>query len=669
MPEEVQHGNTASSRSAAGKKILLEILSVSFLLILYAIIVSFSTFQKSAVFDEPFHITGGYNYLKNGDLKMCSEGGYLTEALLALPLMPEKINFPYKGKSFFSDADEWESTRDFLFRSGNDADSMILASRCVVLFATAMLALIVYLVSRGIFGIPGGIISLILLVSCPDFLAHGGLATTDMTSTLAFIITIWSLWRLVNKITPASLAFASICLGLLFIAKHSALMIVPFYLTIILIRLFSGKPLIVKGFGKILELKTQKSQIIALAGTSAVNVIIIIFMIWGACGFRYSMLKDDLGKDREVLNQTIDSFLNQGGALGKVVSIAKETRILPEAYVYGYAFFIKFGKSRYAFLDGEYNPSGWWYFFPFTFLYKTSIPFILLLVISIFILAKGRGSLNNPLASLNSDKIYQLVPFAVFTVIYILFAMTSRTNIGHRHLLPVYPSLFIIAGSLSIMLMHGRKIAKFAIIFLLTWAIAEAAFAFPNYISYFNQFAGGQKNAYKHLVDSSLDWGQELKSLKEWLGGNNKENKNVYLSFFGNADVSYYGLDVKILPSYRKQKSDEAFELQDGIYCFSATMFQLVYLAESCYYDTGFDLSDADDNYFSMLSKEIKDLPLPCNIASLTEEQRKKYRIYEYIRLMKVRAHLHNRTPDEIIGGSILVFRLNKEDIEKVMLD
>jgi len=31
--------------------------------------------------------------------------------------------------------------------------------------------------------------------------------------------------------------------------------------------------------------------------------------------------------------------------------------------------------------------------------------------------------------------------------------------------------------------------------------------AAPGLSSYFNQVTGGPKNGYKHLVDSSLDWG------------------------------------------------------------------------------------------------------------------------------------------------------------------
>lgn len=669
MFEAVELGNTTSTIAPDGRRFLLEIMSVASLLILYAVIVSNSTFQKTAVFDEPFHITGGYNYLKNGDLKMCSEGGFFTEALLALPLLKEKLNFPYKGGNFFSEADEWETGRDFIFRSGNDADSLILSSRCVVLTISILLGIAVYLISRGAFGHTGGMISLFLYVFSPEILAHGGFATTDMISTFLFIAAAWSVWRLLNKISPSNLFMSSAMLSILFVAKHSAIIIIPFYLILIAIRIFMDRPVEAVFNNRTYVLKSQKSQILAFLAAGAINALAIFFIIWAACGFKYSMLKDDTGTDRAALNQTTESFLQQGGAFGKAISIARDCRILPEAYLYGYAFFLKFGQKRYAFLDGEFSTEGWWYFFIVSFFYKTPLPVLLLAGICIFCLVNRNRSLNDPLCIFRNEKMHALIPFIVFIILYMLFVIVNRSNIGNRHLLPVYPALFILCGYLSTIILEGRKTARWGIFLLLVCTGLTALYAFPNYLSYFNVIAGGQQNGYKHLVDSSCDWGQDLKELKSWLGKNNPGKKEVYFSCFSNSDNGYYGLKIKALPSYRKQKGDDIFELGEGIYCISATMFQFLYISEACFNETGFDTANADDNYFSSLSKEIKALPDSGKISELTAEQRNKYRIYEYLRFIKLCLYLHNREPDANIGGSILVFRLENEDIEKALRD
>jgi hypothetical protein len=155
--------------------------------------------------------------------------------------------------------------------------------------------------------------------------------------------------------------------------------------------------------------------------------------------------------------------------------------------------------------------------------------------------------------------------------------------------------------------------------------------------------------------------------LKSWLEKNNPKGENVYFSYFGNTDVEYYGLKARMLPSYRSQKSDEVFELKEGIYCISATTFQFLYLSESCYGETGFDIADADDSYFKKLSEEIKSFPNTGKKSDLTPDQQKRFRIYEYLRFVKLCLFLHSREPDETVGNSILIFKVSEEDIRKAL--
>ncbi len=653
------------------KKFITEALAVLLLLAIFLAIALGSTFRKSAVFDEPFHVTGGYNYLKNGDLTMCSEGGFFTEAMLALPLLPMDLKFPYKGKNFYSEVNEWENTRDFFFRSGNDTEKMLSRTRLLVISMTLLFGLSVYLVSRSIFGHYGGLISLLLFVFSPEILAHGSLATTDMISTFVLLAAVWSIWKLVNGINPSTLIFSSLTLGLLFVTKHSAPVIIPFYLIMILVTLFSRKPLVVKGFGKLRELRDQKEKIIAILCAAIVNSIVIVVFIWGACGFKYSMARDESGPDKIAIEQSTTAFLKESGSFGKLISMAREYKLLPEAYLYGYSFFLKFGKKRYAFLDGEISEEGWWHYFIVSFFYKTPFPFLLLLLFCGFSLYVKNKSLNNPLMIFESGKFRDLIPFAVFLAIYLIFAISNRSNIGNRHLLPIYPCLFIICGWTYFIILEGRKFVKWAVGVLLGLTAISCLYAWPNYISYMNIIAGGPQNGYSHLVDSSLDWGQDLKELKSWLDKNNTQKSEVYFSCFSNSDVGYYGIKAKMLPSYRIQKSDEMFELKGGIYCISATMYQYVYLAETCYNETGYKLEAADDSYFENLSAEIKAYHNTGNKSGLSEEQQKKYRIYEYLRFLKLCLYLHNqnRIPDAIIGNSILVFRLSDEEVGKALED
>ena len=65
---------------------------------------------------------------------------------------------------------------------------------------------------------------------------------------------------------------------------------------------------------------------------------------------------------------------------------------------------------------------------------------------------------------------------------------------------------------------------------------------YPHYLAYFNWIAGGPVNGYKHLVHSSLDWGQDLPGLKRWLNEHDLDSTGktpVYLAYFGKAKPAY----------------------------------------------------------------------------------------------------------------------------------
>src|SRR5207248_5064511 len=62
----------------------------------------------------------------------------------------------------------------------------------------------------------------------------------------------------------------------------------------------------------------------------------------------------------------------------------------------------------------------------------------------------------------------------------------------------------------------------------------------PHYLSYFNVFAGGPAEGYRHLVDSNLDWGQDLPSLKRRLDA--LGSRRPVLAYFGEAPPGAYGI-------------------------------------------------------------------------------------------------------------------------------
>jgi hypothetical protein len=100
----------------------------------------------------------------------------------------------------------------------------------------------------------------------------------------------------------------------------------------------------------------------------------------------------------------------------------------------------------------------------------------------------------------------------------------------------------------------------------------------PRFISYFNELVGA--NGYKILSDSNIDWGQDLPALGKYLNG-----RKVYLSYFGQADPSYYGINATMLPGWPPPRTESTFyspaDPAPGLYAISASNLSGVQLYDA----------------------------------------------------------------------------------------
>lgn len=652
------------------KRLFSEFTIVAFLLMLHFFLVFTAAQRKSPVFDEPVHIAGGLSYWLENDYRINPENGNFPQRWAAIPLIFQNVKFPDLRKIPLRQTDEWTIAGDFIYKSGNSPEKILTFSRAMITILSLVTGMAVYFYSKKLFGIGGGLISLALYALCPEILAHAGFATSDMAAAMAFILTLICIWSVLNRITVKNIIFSSLALSLLFVTKFSAFIIIPVYLILILIRLKSKRHIECVLFSRRIIVDTQVKQLRYYSIVLIVNLFFILFFIWMSYGFRFTMLKVNNTSDGKTITEVFGNTCKSCGPPGKALLAAKEMKLLPEAYLYGFAFVLSKANARNSFLNGELSTKGWWYFFLYSFMTKTPIPLILLFGMSIYALFWKR--------ILHNDKLFMLIPFFVFILIYFLFAISSKLNIGNRHLLPIYPCIFVICGSTYYTLQSKLPI-RILTAFLIAWFILESYKIRPHYLAYFNQFAGGAANGYRHLSDSSLDWGQDLKELRRWIDVNNKKNEKVYLSYFGTANIGYYMRDYKQLPCYFEQarRADDFFELKGGIYCISATMFQFTYYNTGLSISTGLNPAQISENLFIEIYPEIKKFIKDKSELSITSQVNEKaekllpllYDIYDYLRFAKLCLYLrlHREKPDAYAGYSILIYRLSDKEVEEAL--
>ena len=120
----------------------------------------------------------------------------------------------------------------------------------------------------------------------------------------------------------------------------------------------------------------------------------------------------------------------------------------------------------------------------------------------------------------------------------VLLLVSSQTEFN-THLRYVFPSLaltLIFIGQSGIRLGHRFSFRSLLVIGSLASAVASTLLSYPHHLAYFNEFAGGPKDGHKHLAGSSIDWGQDVLLLREYLRNHTTIN-HIGLHLKSNSSV------------------------------------------------------------------------------------------------------------------------------------
>jgi hypothetical protein len=217
-----------------------------------------------------------------------------------------------------------------------------------------------------------------------------------------------------------------------------------------------------------------------------------------------------------------------------------------------------------SYLLGLRSDTGWWYYFPVVFAVKSTIAALAatVLLLSACLWQLWKREWISPMT----------LGLALPPAIYFVCSMTSGINIGMRHILPVYPFLYVGAAA-WLTTRPNRRISAYALAAVVLLQMAESARIAPDYLAFFNELAGGPGRGPEYLVDSNIDWGQDVKKLAHWLDAHGGRRVRVF--YFGNAQMRYYGIDEMGYPQPLDQQGwDEVDE-----YCVAnVTPLQGVYV-------------------------------------------------------------------------------------------
>lgn len=440
-------------------------------------IVAYVSFARAnaPTYDEGIHLAAGYRIWQCGNFAFNPEHPPLAKILAAAPLRNWQLAPLPAASCRATVADKLDSFKTaFFLDNGPNAATMIFKARLPLMVFSLLLLVLLFVSVREWFGPVAASIAALLFVFEPSLTAHAVPVTTDMPLTALMFASVCCAWLWLKRPSWLPTLLLGLVLGLTLAAKHSGVL-VPFM--VLAVMLFCRK-----GGG---DRPAHSYSSIFSYWTAASTISIVI--LWAFYGFRFFAAP--------AANAPVYAFPRSA-----LLDFFFRHHLLPEAYLTGLADIL--GGSAPLFLLGRFHPTGVWYYFPIAISIKTTLP-LLILIVAAVVLARRLWAANSRAVLL----------LAIPALFYLAVAMTSRLDIGIRHVLPIYPFLIALAAAAAARLAKRSRATAVVVVALLAWQCVSFAASAPYHLSYANEAYGGRDNLYRSMA---VDWGESAYLVTEW---------------------------------------------------------------------------------------------------------------------------------------------------------
>lgn len=447
-------------------------------LIAFACGVAASTYSVFGhTWDEPEHLAAGLKMLASGEYPYDVQHPPLARLAIALgPYIDGARPYGNAGPS-----GEQEG-RDILYRSGHYDEYLRLARLGTLPFFAALLV-VTWLWARRLVGESYALLAVLFVVTTPPLLGHAALATLDVPMAAMTMLALYLLTRWLDAPSVARATAFGVAAGLAAGTKLSA---IPFVACTTLVWIIAQR----------LRPATASTGFVppnaALVVRHGISALLLAALTLIVC---YGSLSVPVGAARLVDSLTALHAHNVEG--------------------------------HWSYLFGEQRRTGWWYFYVVVLGVKTPLPLLILGLAGIgLMLWRGWHQRRWDVAA----------PALAFLAVLIFSSAYSHINIGVRHVIVLFP-LLALAAAYALSLVWQRfkhPMARGALALLLAWQVVGLVRAHPDDLAYFNELAGAHPE--RIVIDSDLDWGQDLRRVEEELARRNISEVSVL--YRGTADLS-----------------------------------------------------------------------------------------------------------------------------------
>ncbi len=510
----------------------------AFLLLVVAIhgvVVVYEATTHSLTANESGHLVAGVAHWELGRFDLYRVNPPLVRMVAAAPVVMRGCRVAWVGYSAMPGARaEFSLDRKFVYLNRERLRSLVFLSRCAVLVFTIVGAITCFLWARELFGREAGFVACALWCFSPTIIGNAWSIVPDVGAAALGTVAAYAMWLWLRRPTWSGAYLAGIALGVAELTKTTLVLFFVIWPVIWLVRMLRAPR---DPFGVTYRRKwVREIAQIAFCLTLSIFVLNLGYGFEGS--FRrlgsYRFVSQSLGHFDVTCHQTLwgNRFSDTWFGTMRVP--------LPANYVMGIDTQKRdFEQCMRSYLGGRWQSRGWWYYYVYCLAVKTPIGLWILTLVAMGWALFARGGRTSW-----TDELMLIAP-----ALGIFVLVSSQTGFSHhfRYVLPVFPFVFIWISRVGKALSRGPRLFGGLVCIGLCWIVAASVSVYPHNLSYFNSLIGGPRHGHDHLVNSNIDWGQDLFYLKSWLD-RHPEARPFHLAYFGQIDPELAAIRYDLPP-------------------------------------------------------------------------------------------------------------------------
>lgn len=482
-------------------------LSVGCILGLHVALLAWTAYRNSPVRGEVAHLSAGVSHCVLGNFDLYRVNPPFIRTIAALPVLAAhpKTDWRRFGSSRLNRY-EYDIAVDFVRANGPRTFWLVTLGRWMAISFSTLTCYFCFLWAKSLYGTSAGILAMLLWSFCPFSLGLGSVLVPDSHVAALSLMTVYafSCW-LDHPTWLLALAFGT-SLGIAILCKFTALILWPWlpFLWVVNRIVRPATP------GR----REWLRQTCMLTSALAISVFVINcgYLFEGTfSAFKTLRFQSGLFTGVSSLQQCPPDGANRfsGTWLGEL-PVALPTNMLQGID----AQRLDFERGSPSYLHGQWSSRGWWYYYLYAFAVKLPLGTWCLIIAAVFMTFLGRSS---PTTFRGEG-----IVLATFFLVLVFVSSQTGFSAHSRYSLPALPFLYVWTSRVAVVFVPDRRRLSTLVIAglatsALVWSVGSSLYVYPHSLSYFNEFAGGPHQGPKHLLDSNVDWGQDLLYLDRWL--------------------------------------------------------------------------------------------------------------------------------------------------------